>query len=258
MKKIVRKCVYLVGFILLWEVVYIFGGFHELLFPSSRAILSALIKGVSTGEYLSSAAVTLRQIFMGLSLGAVIALCLLLFSQLHRYCLEIVDTLVTIMNPIPGIAIFPLCILWFGFGENAVVFILIHSVVWSFLLNVLQGFKAIPLIYEDIAKNYELSRFAKIKDIYIPASTEYIIAGFRVAVGGAWRSAISVEIVAGIVAGNAGMGWLMTYQRNMLDIPGLFSSIIVIIVVGLFLEEVVVKTVERLTVRKWGISKWDI
>jgi len=110
-----------------------------------------------------------------------------------------------------------------------------------------------PNIYKEIGLNMELSKYRMFKDIYLPANMPFFIPGLKAALARAWRTAIAIELVAGIMANNAGLGWLMNYQRNTLDIPGLFSSIIVIIIVGLFLEEIVFKALEGVTIKKWGM-----
>jgi NitT/TauT family transport system permease protein len=194
-------------------------------------------------------------IFKGLALGTIIAFILLGISLVNKFLYSIVDNILIIMNPIPGLAVFPLVILWFGLGTNAMVVILIHSVLWGLLLNLMAGISSMPKIYTEIGLNMELNKYRMFKDIYLPASMPFLIPGFKAALARAWRSAIAVELLAGIMANNAGLGWLMNHQRSILDIPGLFSTIIMIIFVGIFFEEVVFKVLEKSTIKKWGMGQ---
>jgi len=255
MKIIFQRFLFIVCIIILWEVVYAFRIFPELLFPSIRTIILSFIKGIINRQYLIMTMNSMFLIFKGLILGTIIALVLTWFSLINKIFLNIVDNIVIIMNPIPGLAIFPLVILWFGLGTNAMTVILIHSVLWGLLLNLLAGINSIPKIYTEIGLNLELTKFRMFKDIYLPASIPFFIPGLKAALARAWRSAIAVELVAGIMVNNAGLGWLMNYQRSVLDIPGLFSTIFIIIIIGIFLEEVVFKVLERVTIKKWGISQ---
>jgi len=255
MKILFYRFIFLISIILIWEIVYTLKIFPELLFPSIRTIFLSLFSGIANGRYLLMTMNTMLLIFKGLVLGTVIALVLLWVSLINKFFLNIVDNIVIIMNPVPGLAIFPLVILWFGLGTNAMTVILIHSVLWGLLLNLMAGINSIPKIYKEIGLNLELSRYRMFKDIYLPASMPFFIPGLKAALARAWRSAIAVELVVGIMANNAGLGWLMNYQRNILDIPGLFSTIFIIIAIGVFLEEVVFKVLERLTIKKWGIGQ---
>lgn len=43
-------------------------------------------------------------------------------------------------NPLPAIALLPLALLWFGLGQNSLIFVLVHSVLWALALNTYAGF----------------------------------------------------------------------------------------------------------------------
>lgn len=255
MKKLLSRLIFVILIILIWETFYLFKLFPEILFPSMRTIFVSLYKGIIYGDYFSKTIITLSVIIKGLLLGINIALVLVILSLIHKVFNEFVDNLITFMNPIPGIAIFPLVILWFGLGETAMIVIIIHSVIWSFLLNILAGIRAVPKIYKEIGVNLQLNKFRMFTDMYLPASMPYIIAGLKAVWAKGWRTAIAVELIAGVMIGKSGLGWLMNYQRSMLDIPGLFSVIILIMVIGIFVEDVVFKLLENFTVKKWGMSK---
>jgi len=248
------RVVFLIIMITVWEIVYRLKLFPELLFPSFRAIFTSLIENISNRQILVMTKNTLIIIFKGVSLGTIIALILMGISLINKYFYYVIDNIVLIMNPIPSLAIFPLVILWFGLGTNAMIIILIHSVLWGFLINLMAGIRSMPQIYKEIGLNLELNKYRMFKDIYLPATMPFFISGLKAALARAWRSAIAVELVAGIMASNAGLGWLMNYQRNTLNIPGLISTIIIIVIVGIFLEEIVFKVLERLTIKKWGLG----
>jgi NitT/TauT family transport system permease protein len=54
------------------------------------------------------------------------------------------------------------------------------------------------------------------------------------------------------MVGNAGLGWSMAYQRAVLDIPGLYASIIIIIIIGLVMDGFF-GVLEKITVKRWGM-----
>ena len=250
-----RRILFLLGFILLWETAYLLNLFPPLLFPSTREIFSALIKGIMHEALLHKAARSVSLIFQGLSIGICVSLVLLGLSLTNKLYKNIIENLTTYLNPIPGMAIFPLVILWFGLGRSAIIVVIIHSVLWGLLVNLIAGVSSIPSNQKEIGQNLELSKLRMLTDIYIPACMPFIVAGTKAALARAWRSAISVEIIAGVVAGNQGLGWLMTVQRSMINIPGLYSTIIIIMVVGIFFEDVVFRIIENVTVKEWGMAK---
>ncbi len=55
------------------------------------------------------------------------------------------------------------------------------------------------------------------------------------------------------VSGNAaGLGWYIFEARNALETSGVFAGLLTVIVIGLVVEGLVFRTIELLTVRKWG------
>lgn len=255
MKTVINRIVFLICFMIIWEIIFRLNIFPSLLFPSIFSIFKALIIGFKENDLLIKTINSLMLIFKGILLGIIISTILMCLSVTSKVLNDIINNIILFMNPIPSLAIFPLCILWFGIGENALLFVMMHSVVWGLLLNMLSGIRAIPDIYKEIGMNLELSKYKLIKDIYIPACMPYIISGIKVSLARAWRTAISVEMIAGVIGSEAGLGWYMTYQRNTLDMAGLFSTLIIIVAVGILLEDVVFKTIENKTIKKWGMIK---
>ena len=53
-------------------------------------------------------------------------------------------------------------------------------------------------------------------------------------------------------AGQGGLGWFIFENRNLLDIPAVFAGLLTVIVIGLIVENLIFRTIERNTVQKWG------
>ncbi|GHU47498.1 hypothetical protein FACS1894120_5570 [Clostridia bacterium] len=118
----------------------------------------------------------------------------------------------------------------------------------------LTGLDSVPPILREVGKNMGLNKFRMLTDIEIPACMPYILAGIKVSFARSWRTVIAIETLVGVVLNNEGLGYLMTQQRSKLDIPGLFSTLIIIIIVGIFFEDVIFKGIEHVTIEKWGIK----
>jgi hypothetical protein len=53
-------------------------------------------------------------------------------------------------------------------------------------------------------------------------------------------------------SGQGGLGWFIFENRNLLDIPAVFAGLLTVIVIGLIVENLIFRTIERNTVQKWG------
>ncbi len=70
----------------------------------------------------------------------------------------------------------------------------------------------------------------------------------------AWRTLIAAELVFGVASGQGGLGWFIFENRNLLDIPAVFAGLLTVITIGLIVENLLFRTIEQKTVRKWGMQ----
>ena len=71
-------------------------------------------------DIISKTLFSLKIIGMGLIVAIVLAMLGTFISISGKFFAEIVTDLMAIMHPLPGIAILPVAILWFGIGIKAV------------------------------------------------------------------------------------------------------------------------------------------
>ena len=81
-----------------------------------------------------------------------------------------------------------------------------------------------------------------------------ILAGLRVGWAFAWRTLIAAELVFGASSGSGGLGWYIFQNRNELYTDRVFAGLAAVIVIGLLIEHLVFDTLERVTVRRWGVQ----
>ena len=246
---------FLVSVLLLWQIVYELGVFPAIMFPSLADVGAALVKGFFQQDLGLSVVYTLTQIAKGLALGIGLALVVSVFSILCPTFCAIYNMLNACFNPLPGIAVLPLAILWFGVGEAAVIFVIVHAVLWPMSQNTINGFMAVPPIHIEVGRNIGLRHIRLVLGVYVPSSAPYLISGFKICWGRAWRAVIGAEMIFGAAGAVGGVGWYIFKQRYMLDTAGVFAALLVIIAIGLLVEYGAFSIIERRTVRKWGISK---
>nr|MDA8229681.1 ABC transporter permease [Desulfitobacterium hafniense] len=135
-------------FLGIWEILARSENYSPLIFPPLREILKALYSSVLEGALIQQSIYTLELIFYGFVIALSFAIVLSVLAFGSRLFEGLVDTLLAVAHPLPGLALLPLVILWLGTGAKSIVFIIVHSVLWPLLLNLLIGFKAIPKVYK--------------------------------------------------------------------------------------------------------------
>ena len=250
----VRKTVILIALALIWEIAARIQG-NDLLLPSFIDTAKAFIDGIVTGELLAKVWISLTVLVKGYLIGIVLAFgmtTLAVSTQLGR---DLLGTLTSMLNPLPAIALLPLSLLWFGLGENSLIFVLVHSVLWALALNTYAGFLGVSETQRMAGRNYGLKGIRFVWYILIPAALPSILAGLKIGWAFAWRTLIAAELVFGASSGKGGLGWYIFQNRNELYTDKVFAGLAAVIIIGLMVENLLFSNVERLTVKRWGMQR---
>jgi NitT/TauT family transport system permease protein len=242
------------GVAIVWEAGARFSNASEVLFPPFSSVARALWASVISGELPDRAALSLVLIVQGLGVGVLFALLLSLGAKADRRIASVVEGLTAFLHPLPGIAVLPLIILWAGTGTTAVLVIIVHSVVWPLTTNLYAGFRSVPAHLYDVVRNYRLSTLELVRHLLLPSAFPFLLAGLRIGWARAWRALIAAEMVFGAVGARGGIGWFIFQRRVFMDTTGLFAGIVSVMLIGVIVEELVFESLERMTVRKWGVS----
>ena len=249
----VRKTLFLVLLGLVWEG-YARWLDNPLLFPTLSETLQSGWEQVLNGVLPARAWTSIRILVMGYAAGIVLAAALTIVAIGTRVGTDILETMTAMFNPLPAIALLPLALIWFGLGTGSLVFVLIHSVLWAVALNTHAGFLGVSQTLRMVGRNYELRGLRYVWLILIPAAFPSILTGLKVGWAFAWRTLIAAELVFGVSSGKGGLGWFIFENRNVLDIPAVFAGLLTVILIGLAVENLVFRTIERRTVRRWGVQ----
>jgi len=249
----VRKSVLLVLLAAAWEIYARVLG-NPLLFPTFTATLGALLSGIARGEIPTAGLYTLSLLLKGYVAGIFFAALLTAFASVSRIGADLLETLTAMFNPLPSIALLPLALIWFGLGDASVIFVLVHAVLWAVALNTFAGFRALSPTLRMVGQNYGLSSAGYILRILIPGAFPSILTGLKVGWAFAWRTLIAAELVFGVSSGSGGLGWYIFENKNQLRIPEVFAGLLTVIIFGLFVENVIFRTIERRTVKRWGMQ----
>jgi NitT/TauT family transport system permease protein len=250
----VRKAVILAALAVLWEIAARITD-SSLLLPGFLDTARAFVGGLANGELLTYASRSLEVLLKGYVAGAALAFVLTTLAVSTRFGRDLLSTLTAMFNPLPAIALLPLALLWFGLGEGSLVFVLIHSVLWALALNTYSGFLAVPDTLRMAGRNYGLRGLPYVLRILVPAALPAILAGLRIGWAFAWRTLIAAELVFGASSGKGGLGWYIYQNRNELYTDKVFAGLAAVVVIGLLVEALGFDTLERLTVRRWGMQR---
>ncbi|HVZ07100.1 MAG TPA: ABC transporter permease [Rhodopila sp.] len=248
-----RKSFIILVLIVAWEA-YARHLDNPLLVPTFSETMTAWWGGMTSGVLPARVWTSLQVLALGFSTGVVLAAILTIAAITTRIGTDFLETMTAMLNPLPAIALLPLALIWFGLGIGSLVFVLVHSVLWAVALNTHAGFRGVSNTLRMVGRNYGLSGLGLVFRILIPAAFPSILAGLKIGWAFAWRTLIAAELVFGVASGKGGLGWYIFESKNQLDIPEVFAGLLTIIMIGLLVENVIFRTLENRTVRRWGMQ----
>lgn len=249
-----RKGLILVVLIMTWELAARWQQ-NDLLLPSFLQTAAAFWDGLVTGELPAKVAISLGTLLKGYVMGIALALAVSALAVSTRVGRDVLSTLTSMFNPLPAIALLPLALLWFGLGEGSLIFVLVHSVLWPMALNTYSGFLGVSDTLRMAGRNYGLTGLRYVWHILIPAALPSILSGLKIGWAFAWRTLIAAELVFGASSGKSGLGWFIFQNRNELYTDRVFAGLAAVIIIGLLVEGLVFASLERLTVKRWGMQR---
>ena len=246
----------MIGLLLLagWQVAVMVSGVEPLLVPSPVDIASALVEDTLSLEIVTATGFTLRTLVIGTVVGMAIGLVLATIAVLWRAGHDLLTLLVSLLNPLPSIAILPLAMIWFGLTPTAIVVVILNSTVWPIALNADMGFRTISPTLQRAARTLGIRGLRMVWQVLLPAALPHLLSGVRIAWAFAWRTVVAAELVFGVAGGTGGLGFYINQSRYFLETDSVFAGLVVISALGLLIE-VVFGFIERRTVERWGMTK---
>ncbi len=248
LKEVKNSLIWFVVLLALWQAAALSGLISPLVLPPLGRILKA-----AHGRGLALAVLrSLGFVFLGMSIGAALAFVLSALSFRHKGLGSLTAMLCGVFHPLPGIALLPVFILFFGIGQLTLLVVILHSVIWPLTVNLSAGFSSVPLVYRKAGQNLGLGKTALFLRIMLPSSFSYILSGLKTAWARAWRAAVSAEMVFGISGNEGGLGWFVYKNRIFMDTPGMYAGIFALALLGIIIESGIFTFVENRTIRNWG------
>lgn len=249
-----RKTVILLVLAVAWELAARYTD-NDLLLPSFLQTAAALWDSLLSGELPEKVGVSLVVLLKGYLLGIVLAFGLTSLAVSTQFGRDLLSSLTSMFNPLPAVALLPLALLWFGLGDNSLIFVLVHSVLWALALNTYAGFMGVSETLRMAGRNYSLRGLRLVVHILVPAALPSILSGLKIGWAFAWRTLIAAELVFGASSGKGGLGWYIFQNRNELYTDKVFAGLAAVIIIGLLVGNLLFSNVERLTVKRWGMQR---
>jgi ABC-type nitrate/sulfonate/bicarbonate transport system permease component len=241
-----------VGIMLLWEVAVRLSHMPPAILPPLSNIFAAIAKMAYEGTLWTDIAATLGRLVKSCVAGMVVGTLLGVLMGYFRLWEKALIAPMNFLLAIPGTALFPLSMIWFGLTDLTIISILIYEVALTVMLNTWTGVKTVDLALIRAGRAFGVSGLALFSRVLIPAALPSIITGYRQAFSRAWRILVVAEMLVSV---SAGLGYRIYWAQEYFNTDVVFGSLFVVGIVGLLIERVFLRTLEVMTVERWGIMR---
>src|ERR1700704_3399701 len=218
-----------IGLIVLWQVLLMAGIGDRRFVPAPSDIAWRYWEMLASGELARHTPITLYRVFMGFFLGTIPGIAVGLLMAMFRPVRIFFDPLIASLFPIPKIALMPLLLLAFGFGDASKIALVVTAVFFPVVVNTYVGAANIEKIYWDVAKNFGASQMMVFRRIVFFGALPMIFAGLRIALAVSFIVLVASEFVAT----KAGIGYMIWNSWELLQVDIMFVGIVTIGILGL-------------------------
>ena len=218
-----------IGLILVWQILLMLGVGDRRFIPTPSDIAQRFVKLAADGELEWHVGVTLYRVLIGYVIGAIPAVAVGLLMAMFKPVRVFFDPLIAALFPIPKIALMPLLLLAFGFGDASKIALVAIAVFFPVVVNTYVGAANIEKIYWDVAKNYGASQMVMFTRIVFFGALPTIFAGLRIALAVSFIVLVASEFVAT----KSGIGYLIWNSWELLQVDVMFVGIVSIGIIGL-------------------------
>lgn len=223
---------FLVVLLVAWQVLPGLLSIPSYVLPQLSAVLSALFDPAALPRYLYNAGYTLTEAGIGLLIGAsagiVIGILLAEVKVLHT---TFYPYIVAIQS-IPKVALAPLFVIWFGFGIESKIVVVVLLTFFPVLVNTINGIRSVDKDQIDLFRVNGASAWQTRRKLLLPGALPYIFTGLEIAVVMAMLGAI----VAEFVGAQNGLGVLVLQAQFQMQTAAVFALLIILSTIGISLN----------------------
>lgn len=231
--------------LLLWQYASSNGLVKASLVPAPLTIVRTFVSYIESGRLWMNLSVSFGRVACGYVIGAALGVLVGFLMGLIRPINAALGGIVSVLRPIPTIALIPIVILLAGIGFASKVVIIAFGSFWPVLLNTIHGIQSVDNKLLEVAYTFRISNRKTVFKIIVPSAIPAILTGLRLGMSNAWMSVVAAEMIAS----STGIGYLITLSRETANARVMYMCVLVIGFIGLIIDKGLT-SLERYYLRK--------
>ncbi|MDQ1243943.1 MAG: NitT/TauT family transport system permease protein [Campylobacterota bacterium] len=226
-------------FIALWDVGNQAWG--DLVLPSPLETFKTLSLMLQDDAVIAEIQTTLYRASVGFGVALLLGTALGLIAGFFATASMMSRPIVTILVGMPPIAWIVLAMIWFGMGDETVIFTVTVASFPIIFVGALQGTRTLDGDLKEMAESFNFPWRMKFINVYFPHIFSYVFPAWVSGLGMAWK----IVIMAELLATSNGIGASLAVARSQLDTPTALSIVVIMIASLMFIEYIILEPIKR-------------
>lgn len=230
------------GAMLLWQLLG--ANVNRALFAPPSEVIPAIWRQLTQEPSIwAPLLLSLAAMAVGMGLGMVVGIPLGLAMGRSTALTFVLDPYVTFLYVLPGVALVPLFVVWFGFDFKFQVALVFESTLFPILINCAVGARHVDADLIDGGRSFCASDWQIMRTIVVPASLPFVFAGIRLGFSAAWVGVVVAQMTGALT----GLGGLILTYAATFRTADMLVPILAIMLVGVIIHGLTARLLIRMT-----------
>ena len=188
-------------------------------------------------------AYSIGRVALGYGLAVIVAIPIGFLIGMSPLMGRALDPFIQLLKPVSPLAWMPLALYTIKDSSLSAIFVIFICSVWPMLINTVFGVAGTRKEWLNVARTLEVGPVRRAFTVILPAAAPTILTGMRISIGIAWLVIVAAEMLVG----GTGIGYFVWNEWNNLSITNVITSILVIGLVGMVLDQVLARAQRLVT-----------
>ena len=211
--------------------------------PAPLEVLLSLWGQTVTGFIFDAIWLTMQETLIGFAIGSILGVSIAVGLSESPLARVIFEPYIVALQAVPKVAVAPLFLIWFGFGIESKIALVVSIMFFPVLVNTMTGLLSVDEEMMELMRAYRATRLQTLLRLKIYIALPYVFASFEVSLVLSLIAAVIAEMLGS--GTTIGLGTLIRIFESRVDTAGIFAVLIVLSLLGVALHAAVLMAQRR-------------
>ena len=177
---------------------------------------------------------SLARLSLGFGIAVVLGVLLGVLLGLARPAEVAVRPLTETARAIPGVALLPIAMMFFGTGESMKLVMIVFIAMWPIVLNTIEGVRSVDPALRSVMASFRITPMDRFRSVYLPAAMPQIFSGARISLA----IAVAVLVAVEMYGTPGGIGYFIRNAQQTFRIVDMWTGLVILGLFGYLLNVV--------------------